>query len=138
MSRRLIALNTTLACLIAVAAQPARAETAAPALMLAAGSSATVVTASGSWSATVAGLNPISLQALPGFPIAAYREGYQHGRVLLDYTVQPDGSVRDVRVIDADPVQAFSRAALTLVAGLRFVPTPAPQARRVEVAFTAQ
>ncbi len=147
MSRKQIALHTTFAALAAVAlasSPAARADggpTAAPVLLLAAAGSptaATAATAMGSLSATIAGLSAASMQSLPGFPLKAYRDGYRQGRVSLAYTVQPDGTVSQVQVLDATPVQVFTAQATSMVAGWRFVPTTAAQSRRVDIDFVAQ
>ena len=85
----------------------------------------------------VAGLSAASIQALPGFPVKAYRDGYRQGRVLLGYTVNPDGTVGNVEVLEAKPVQVFTRTATQALSGLRFVPTGNVEQRTVEFRFIA-
>lgn len=120
----------------AAAAPSARAE---PVTILAAAGTPTALAPAalgGSISATVAGLSVASLQAQPGFPLAAWRDGHREGTVRLAYTVQPDGSVSDVRVLRAVPMHAFTRSAVNMIAAWRFVPAIAPQSRVVEVNYT--
>lgn len=88
-------------------------------------------------SASIAGLSAASLQALPGFPLKAYRDGYRSGRVSLSYIVSADGSVRNVQVLDAYPVQVLTRTATNAVAAWRFVPTGFEEQRTVEFQFSA-
>jgi TonB family protein len=141
MNRKPIALNTTfalLAALAALAALSAPAARAEPAAILASSSAGVGSAAAGSISATIAGLSAASLQALPGFPMAAYRDGYRDGKVTLAYTVQADGAVSDVRVLHAYPKQVFTRTAVGMVSSWRFVPSVMPQARQIEVQFSAR
>jgi TonB family protein len=88
-------------------------------------------------SVTVAGLSSASIQALPGFPVKAYRAGHRHGRVVLGYTVEPDGTVGGIEILEANPVQVFTRTAVQALAGLQFVPSGAVQQRMVEFRFIA-
>ena len=92
----------------------------------------------GALSATIAGLSAASVQALPGFPVQVFRDGHRGGQVTVAYTVQSNGSVTDVRVLDARPAVVFNRAATSMVAGWRFVPGNAPQARQVAVDYDAR
>lgn len=143
MNRKHVTLNTSFALVAAIAAplaalsvSSARAE---PAAILASSSTAAAsAAAAGSISATIAGLSAASLQALPGFPMAAYRDGYRNGKVTLAYTVQPDGAVSDVRVLHAYPKQVFTRTAVGMVSGWRFVPSLVPQERQIEVQFVTR
>lgn len=88
-------------------------------------------------SASIAGLSTGSLQALPGFPSKAYRDGYREGRVRLGFTIHADGTVGDVQVLDAYPVQVFTRSAVNTVGGWRFAATGRPEQRTVEFRFAA-
>jgi protein TonB len=78
------------------------------------------------------------MQALPGFPVKAYREGYRAGRVRLSYVVMPDGRVGGVQVLEVTPVQVFTRAASNAVEGWRFAPTGTEERRTVDIHFSAQ
>ena len=99
--------------------------------------SATAVAVSSQAAVSIAGLSAMSLQSLPGFPVTAYRNGYREGRVKLGYTISADGTVGDVQVLDAHPVQVFTRSATNAVAGWRFAPTGASEKRIVEMRFSA-
>ena len=99
---------------------------------------ATAVTVSSQASASIAGLSAVSLQSLPGFPAKAYRDGYREGRVKLGYTINADGTVGDVQVLDAFPVQVFTRSAAKAVAAWRFASIGTPEQRTVEFRFAAQ
>jgi TonB family protein len=98
---------------------------------------ANVVSVASNVSASIAGLNAASVQSLPGFPVKAYRDGHRSGRVLLGYTVNADGSVSDVQLIDAYPMQVFTRTASKTVERWRFEPTGSSERRMVEFQFTA-
>lgn len=87
---------------------------------------------------SIAGLSAASIQAQPGFPLKAYREGYRHGRVVLGYNTHPDGTVGDIELLDAFPVQVFTRTATKALAGWRFVPTGASERRTIEFVFIAE
>lgn len=87
---------------------------------------------------SVAGLSLASAQALPGFPVNAYRDGYRQGRVVVGYQVNADGRVSDVQVLDAYPVHVFTRTVTKTVADWRFVPTGANERRTVEFRFEGQ
>lgn len=89
-------------------------------------------------SIVITGLSAASISALPGFPVKAYRDGYRQGRVVLGYTVNADGTVGDVQVLDAYPVQVFTRSAANAVAAWRFAPTGVSERRTVELRFAAQ
>jgi outer membrane biosynthesis protein TonB len=51
---------------------------------------------------------PVS-QSLPGYPRTALERGVE-GRVVMSITIMPDGSVRDVRVVNAQPRGYFENA----------------------------
>jgi len=89
-------------------------------------------------SVSVAGLSMTSIQAMPGFPAKAYREGYRNGRVVLGYTVNADGTVGNIEVLNALPVQVFTRTATNALASWRFAPTGTSEQRQVEFRFIAE
>lgn len=89
-------------------------------------------------SVSVAGVSVASSQAMPGFPLKAYRNGYREGRVVLGYTVNADGTVGNVEVLDANPVHVFPRTASNAVAAWRFASTGASERRSIEFRFTAE
>ncbi len=109
----------------------ARAEQTSVAVM------ASAAAVSSNASASIAGLSAASLQALPGFPVKAYRDGYRSGRVMLSYIVNADGSVSNVQVLNAHPVQVLTRTASNTVAAWRFTPTGFEEQRTVEFHFSA-
>ena len=72
------------------------------------------------------------------YPVEAARNGEQ-GWVDVAFTVNPDGSVSDVHVTDAEPRRVFDRAAIDAVSRWRFkpalingAPTPVVVKRRIE------
>ena len=87
---------------------------------------------------SIAGLGAASIAQLPGYPVKAYRDGYRSGRVKLNYVVNADGTVGNVNVLEAFPVQVFTRTASKAVAGWRFAPTGASEQRTVEIQFSAE
>ena len=71
----------------------------------------------------------------PAYPPEALRSG-RSGEVQVEFTVNPDGSVADARVIRADPPRVFDRAALNAVRRWRFEPVAAPVTTRRTIGFT--
>lgn len=61
-------------------------------------------------------------QARPVYPETAIRNDVQ-GRVVLSITIMPDGSVRDVRVVNASPRGYFEGSALKAVQTWRYKPS---------------
>ena len=90
----------------------------------------------------VAALGAVSSSAqqesrpLPGFPVSALREHQRYGRVLLGYDVAEDGTVKNVQVLSAHPVQVFTRSATRAVENWRLAPGYAGT-RKVEFTFQA-
>ena len=130
-------MNITLVCIAAAlvcALGPTAARAEQTSVMLA----ATAVSLSSNASASIAGLSNTSLQTLPGFPAKPYRDGYREGRVKLSYVVNADGSVGAVEVLEAFPVQVFTRTATNAVAAWRFTPIGVDERRTVEIRFIAE
>lgn len=73
---------------------------------------------------------------LPGYPVSALRDGEYFGRVLLGYDVAADGTVTNVQVLSAYPVQVFTRTATRAVEKWRLAPGQAGT-RKVEFTFEA-
>ena len=71
---------------------------------------------------------------MPAYPINAHKDGTHHGRVLLGYDVAADGTVQDIRVLSAYPVQVFTRTAVNAVQKWRYMPGVADK-RMVEFTF---
>jgi len=128
----------TVSAAVAVAVACLLAAPSAHAQSTAAGDAAVAALASPTASVSVAGLSLASIQALPGFPVAAYRDGQLHGRVVIGYQVNADGTVGDVRVLEASPVRVFTRTATGAVANWRFAATGASERRMVEFRFDAE
>lgn len=61
-------------------------------------------------------------QALPRYPTTAQNNGIE-GRVVMSITIMPDGSVRDVRVVSAQPRGYFESAAVRAVQTWRYRPS---------------
>lgn len=74
---------------------------------------------------------------MPAFPIAATRNGSDFGRVVLSYDVTADGSVKDIQVVSAHPVQVFTRGAVNAVQQWRYLPG-ATDKRMVEFTFVRE
>ena len=64
-------------------------------------------------------------QVSPRYPPLALRRRIE-GFVELSFTVQPDGSVTDISVIDSEPRTLFNREAINAMERWRFAPGPAP------------
>jgi len=73
-------------------------------------------------------------RAMPTYPIKARRDGNHFGRVLLGYDVATDGTVRNVQVLSAYPVQVYTRTAARAVEQWRYLPGTADK-RMVEFTF---
>lgn len=132
MKRQAFTFNLSMSVLAMLFATHAQAGSTA---VLAASSTAV---SGGAVSPSIAGLSAASVQALPGFPLPALRDGHRSGQVTVAYTVQADGGVTDVRVLDARPAVVFNRTAASMIAGWRFAPGTAPQARQVEIDYDAR
>lgn len=70
--------------------------------------------------ASAADLRPISTPA-PRYPPEALRAGTS-GEVLVEFTVAPDGTVANARVVRANPPRIFDREAVNAVRRWRFQP----------------
>lgn len=58
------------------------------------------------------------------YPVIAMRRKLE-GQVELAFTVRPDGSVDDVRVLSSEPDDVFDREAVAAMERWRFAPQPA-------------
>lgn len=67
-------------------------------------------------------INPVPLNDVaPRYPVQAMRMR-QEGSVVLEFVIQVDGSVRDVRIVQSNPPQVFDREALRTAMRWRFEP----------------
>lgn len=82
----------------------------------------------------VVSLRPVSTPA-PAYPPEALRAG-ESGEVVVEFTVNPDGSVSNPRVVRATPPRTFDRAALNAVRRWRFQPIPSATTTRRTIGFT--
>lgn len=76
----------------------------------------------------------------PAYPLRANRLGIQ-GRVLVGFTVTPEGGVVDVKILEAEPKGIFEKAAINCVSQWRFKPGTVdgiPVSARAEVPITFQ
>lgn len=78
-------------------------------------------------------LRPVSTPA-PSYPPEALRAG-ESGEVVVEFTVNPDGSVSNPRVVRANPPRTFDRAALNAVRRWRFQPIAAATTTRRTIGF---
>ena len=79
-------------------------------------------------------LRPLSTPA-PRYPVDALRAA-QSGEVQVEFTVSPDGSVSEARVVRANPPRVFDREAVAAVRRWRFEPVAEPVTTRRTIAFT--
>lgn len=70
----------------------------------------------------------------PTYPSEALSEGIS-GEVVVEFTVTTDGSVRDARVVQANPPRVFNQATLAAVRRWRFAPVDAPVHTRRSISF---
>lgn len=85
--------------------------------------------------AAVAAALPKVLRQPPlRYPDQAMRQGIQ-GQVTVDFQINADGSVSDVRVLQATPQGVFEREALSVVRRTRFEAPPAPMRARRTIEF---
>lgn len=61
------------------------------------------------------------VQVPPKYPATAKRAKIE-GHVTMEFTVQPDGSVANIRVVDAQPPRMFNRAAKQALSRWKFRP----------------
>ena len=83
--------------------------------------------------AAVADLRAISTPA-PKYPPDAYRSGTS-GEVQVEFTVGPDGSVSNARVVRANPPRVFDREAIAAVKRWRFQPVASAVTTRRTITF---
>lgn len=80
-------------------------------------------------------LTPTHIQQ-PVYPLAALERGIE-GRVVVEFGLNADGSVRDPTVVDAQPTGIFDHAATHALLGWTFTsPAPAAADRRYRQTFT--
>ncbi|MFT3763753.1 MAG: energy transducer TonB [Pseudoxanthomonas sp.] len=70
----------------------------------------------------------------PRYPPEALRAGTA-GEVLVEFTVNPDGSVDNARVVRSTPARVFDREAVNAVRRWKFAPIPAPTTTRRTINF---
>ena len=78
-------------------------------------------------------LKPLSTPP-PRYPGAALR-AQESGSVIVEFTVETDGSVSNPRVVRADPPRVFDREAIGAVRRWRFEPIPVPVTTRRTIGF---
>jgi periplasmic protein TonB len=71
----------------------------------------------------------------PNYPPDALRAG-QSGEVQVEFTVNPDGSVSNARVVRSNPPRVFDREAVAAVRRWRFEPVAAPVTTRRTIGFS--
>ena len=74
-----------------------------------------------------ASLRPVS-RVTPDYPRQAYLDR-DEGWVDIEFEVAPDGEVRSVRVVAAEPRRTFEKAALRAASDWRFTPADSAEAR---------
>jgi TonB family protein len=80
-------------------------------------------------------LTPVHIEQ-PAYPVGALEQDVE-GKVVLDFAVNADGSVRDPQVVEAQPVGIFDRAATHALLGWKFAPPAgADTQRRYRQTFT--
>lgn len=88
--------------------------------------------------AAAAAAQPIALRAVstpsPRYPPEALRTG-TGGEVVLEFTVDPDGSVSNVRVVRSEPARVFDREAVNAARRWRFEPIAASVTTRRTISF---
>lgn len=82
---------------------------------------------------SAADLRPISTPA-PRYPVDALRAG-RSGEVQVEFTVAPDGSVTNARVVRSNPARVFDREAVAAVRRWRFEPPGATVTTRRTIGF---
>jgi protein TonB len=82
---------------------------------------------------------PVALRVLsappPRYPADALRAG-TGGEVMIELTVDTDGSVANARVVRSTPPRVFDREALNAVRRWKFAPIPSPITTRRTINFT--
>lgn len=79
-------------------------------------------------------IRPISTPP-PRYPAEALRSG-QSGEVLVEFTIDTDGSVSNARVVRAEPARVFDREAVAAVRRWRFEPVSEPVTTRRTIGFS--
>lgn len=118
------------------AAEQRAAEQRAAEQRQAAAAASEVPAAASSAPAAPSALRAISTPS-PQYPPEALRDGRQ-GEVVVEFTVNPDGSVSNPRVVRSDPPRVFDRAALSAVRRWRFQPVASATTTRRTIGFSPQ
>ena len=76
-------------------------------------------------------------QVAPEYPRGAERRKIE-GFVVVEFTVQPDGSVNDVAVVNAEPAGVFDSAAVKAVGRWKYKKLDAAESIKTKIAFQLQ
>jgi protein TonB len=71
----------------------------------------------------------------PQFPAAAAKDGIQEGRVVAQLTVNSDGSVGRIEIVDAQPRSVFDKEVRRALAAWRYEAPGQPRKTTVEFVF---
>lgn len=115
------------------AAEQRQAQANPPAASAPAAASPAPAAAAPAAAATASAVRAISTPS-PQYPPEALRDGRQ-GEVVVEFTVNPDGSVSNPRVVRASPPRVFDRAALNAVRRWRFQPVASATTTRRTIGF---
>jgi periplasmic protein TonB len=71
----------------------------------------------------------------PEFPSEANRAGFDEGRLKVRLSVEPNGEVNRVEVIDAVPRRVFDRATVRALSQWRYAATGTPRVLEIDVHY---
>ena len=78
--------------------------------------------------------SPVS-RVQPVFPRDAIKKGIEKGVVIAHAYVGPDGSVKEVRIVSANPARVFDREVIRALSQWRFAPEPVGFIAEFELEF---
>jgi protein TonB len=71
----------------------------------------------------------------PEFPGEAVRKNISTGEVKAKLTIEPDGKVSNVEILDANPKRIFDRATIDALSQWRFEPGGSQQTVEIKLVF---
>jgi protein TonB len=72
----------------------------------------------------------------PEFPREAMKQSVDSGTVKAKMTIEPDGKVSDVTIVEAQPPRVFDRAVKSALMDWRFEPSGEKQSHEVKLVFS--
>ncbi|MBV8659051.1 MAG: energy transducer TonB [Burkholderiales bacterium] len=83
----------------------------------------------------VAGTPKVVKKVPPEFPAEAQRQSISSGTVTAKVSIEPDGKVSNVEILQAQPKRVFDRAVIDALIEWRFEPSGEKQTSEIKLVF---